>query len=291
MTRRTIALFLVLITLAAAASQLYARSFYNTAGNRFGGLCADAQMRMQRRYKNIVDDRLVEENKTAATAITLDTISLAATTYRYQLRLANLNNKQGKINKIRDSKAGINLQVTRPEWGLVFNCDELGNYHAVVLSCDNSAPFDDITDVRVMQVSVIYCSNGDITTIASTTLSKGVSLEDDLNTICVDVDELGVKVSLGKSSLIPVLETAVARPHGEVQVGYLVGPGSRVSIERAVLTIDNEKQVTATTLWTLEALDEYLANEPYVVEHVWERIEVERMNVVILNKKIIKDRI
>ena len=28
-------------------------------------------------------------------------------------------------------------------------------------------------------------------------------------------------------------------------------------------------------------LDAYLAGEPYVQEHVWERIEVERMNVVI----------
>ena len=31
------------------------------------------------------------------------------------------------------------------------------------------------------------------------------------------------------------------------------------------------------------ALDAYLANEPYVVEHVWEKIEVERLNVVIVN--------
>ena len=28
-------------------------------------------------------------------------------------------------------------------------------------------------------------------------------------------------------------------------------------------------------------LDSYLANEPYVQEHVWEKIEVERINVVI----------
>ncbi len=30
------------------------------------------------------------------------------------------------------------------------------------------------------------------------------------------------------------------------------------------------------------ALDEYLENEPYVQEHVWEKIEVERLNVVIV---------
>ena len=33
------------------------------------------------------------------------------------------------------------------------------------------------------------------------------------------------------------------------------------------------------------ALDEYLASEPYVVERVWERIEVEPMNVVIVNAR------
>ncbi len=31
-----------------------------------------------------------------------------------------------------------------------------------------------------------------------------------------------------------------------------------------------------------EELDSYLAKEPYVIEKVWEKIEVERLNVVIL---------
>jgi uncharacterized protein YciI len=31
------------------------------------------------------------------------------------------------------------------------------------------------------------------------------------------------------------------------------------------------------------ALDDYLKNEPYVVEGVWQKIEVEAMNVVLVN--------
>ena len=31
------------------------------------------------------------------------------------------------------------------------------------------------------------------------------------------------------------------------------------------------------------ALDDYLAKEPYVVEGVWQKIEVETMNVVLVN--------
>ncbi len=30
-------------------------------------------------------------------------------------------------------------------------------------------------------------------------------------------------------------------------------------------------------------LEEYLASEPYIIEHVWEKVEVEPMNVVIVN--------
>ena len=33
------------------------------------------------------------------------------------------------------------------------------------------------------------------------------------------------------------------------------------------------------------ALDEYLENEPYLVEGVWQKVEVETMNVVLLNGK------
>ena len=33
------------------------------------------------------------------------------------------------------------------------------------------------------------------------------------------------------------------------------------------------------------ALDDYLANEPYVVENVWQKIDVEVMNVVLVNRE------
>ena len=42
----------------------------------------------------------------------------------------------------------------------------------------------------------------------------------------------------------------------------------------SVLVIDFESR---------ELLDEYLATEPYITEQVWEKVEVERMNVVILD--------
>ena len=53
--------------------------------------------------------------------------------------------------------------------------------------------------------------------------------------------------------------------------GLLDGEGK---MRGSVLVLDFEDR---------SALDDYLKNEPYVVEHVWEKIEVETVNVVIMN--------
>ncbi|MCR5099049.1 MAG: YciI family protein [Lachnospiraceae bacterium] len=34
-------------------------------------------------------------------------------------------------------------------------------------------------------------------------------------------------------------------------------------------------------------LDDYLENEPYMLEHVWEKVEIEPINVVIANKELV----
>ena len=265
--------FIIVLTVLVGTLMADGKSYYNTVDNQFGGLFPDKGIRMAGRYKAIVDDRLVEENATMADAITTDMMDVISTVYRYQLRFANLNNKQGKTKSIKDPRTGGKTTITSPQWGLVFNYDEEGNYCAVVLSCDNSSPFDDIADERTMSISLVQHQGGTVKEMASTTVSKGVSLEDDLNTLCADVDEHGVRISIGKDELQTVLEASVVRPAGAVQVGYLVGPGSRVAIERAVLTIEKEDQVAVSTLWTLEALDEYLAASSDPVEGYWRYLD------------------
>lgn len=266
-------LFTIVITLLAlTGSEIQGKSFYNSSSNQFGGLFPHPAMRMAGRYKAIVDDRLVEENATMATAFTLDTMEVRSTAYRYQLRLANLNNKQGKTMSIKNPMTGKKETINATSWGLVFNDDGHG-YCAVVLSCDNSAPFDDITDQRTMLITLIQHNGSEEKELARMTLNKGVSLEDDYNTVCVDVDERSVHVSVGKDELQQVIDANVTRPAGGVQVGYFVGPGARVAIERAVLTIENENQGTTMTRWTRDALDEYLAASIDPVEGYWKYLD------------------
>ena len=53
--------------------------------------------------------------------------------------------------------------------------------------------------------------------------------------------------------------------------------------------LDDEGKMTGSVLILdfedRAALDDYLKNEPYVVEQIWEKIEVETVNVVIVNGK------
>ena len=265
--------YIIVVLILMSDLHVQGKSYYNTIENNFGGLFPNPAMRMQGRYKGIDGDRVIEENATMADASTIDTMLVRSTVYRYQLRFANLNNKQGMTRSIKNPTTGDKTNITSPQWGMIFNRDENNNYCAVVLSCNNSAPYDDISDQRSMQVTLIQRADGKVSKLATTTLTRGVSLEDDLNTLCVDVDERGVRVSIGKDDLQQVLEASVNRPAGAVRVGYLVGPGSRVAIERAVLTIENDNQVAVTSLWTLDALDEYLANSSDPLEGYWKYLD------------------
>lgn len=273
MRMRRLLIIIVAFMMVAGGFDLQGKSYYNTVQNNFGGLFPHPGMRMAGRYKAIEDDRLIEENATMATAITTDTMNITSIAYRYQLRFANLSNKQGKTMSIKNPMTGGRTDVSSPQWGLVFNYDDDGYYYAVVLSCDNSALYDDITDQRSMQICLVHCEEEGMIELAKTSLSKGVSLEDDYNNLCVDVDERQVRVSIGKEELQQVLEANITRPTGNVRVGYLTGPGSRVAVERAVLTIENENQVTTTTLWNPDALDEYLAASRDPIEGYWKYLD------------------
>lgn len=268
-------IFLASLLVMMTALEVQGKSYYNTASNSFGGLFPQgAAMTMRGRYRAIEKDCLVDENASLATAVVTDTMRIASTAYRYQLRLANHNNKQGKTFSIKDPMTGNKTTITSTQWGLVFNHDEdNGDYCAVVLSCNNSTPFDDITDQRAMQVTLVQRVGRDFIELAQATVTGGVSLEDDMNTLCVDVDERSVNVSIGKDELQQVLEASVTRPVGAVGVGYLVGPGASVAIERAVLTIASDNQVTTTTRWTRQALDEYLAQSNDPIEGYWRYLD------------------
>ena len=54
--------------------------------------------------------------------------------------------------------------------------------------------------------------------------------------------------------------------------------GDEGQVKGSVLIVDFEDRAE---------LDEYLNNEPYILESVWERVEVQMMNVVIMDGEMV----
>ncbi|MBR0130533.1 MAG: hypothetical protein IJM08_04450 [Firmicutes bacterium] len=79
----------------------------------------------------------------------------------------------------------------------------------------------------------------------------------------------------------------------EVRPRHLEGMQKRVShiIAAGGLLDENGKMKGSALIMDFESreeLDNYLANEPYVLAKVWEKIEVETINVVIAGGEFIK---
>ena len=221
-------------------------SYNNWIENRFGGLLYDSGD-----SKTIDGNLLIENNTTTKSITTIDTISInSATNYRYRLSMANLSAKQNKKKNEDTSISAEESLIENQQWGLVFNYLDNHNYYAVLLSLDYNHP-------QSMNVSLVQYHNNTVTELSSATLTKGVSLNDDMNTICVDILDDDVYVSIGNNVTKKVLESKIQRQSGIVHVGYLVGPNSRIGIEWATLseiTLDSNESTTGTNLINNESV-------------------------------------
>ena len=74
----------------------------------------------------------------------------------------------------------------------------------------------------------------------------------------------------------------------EVRPRHLEGMkklGKKIVVAGGLLDEDGKMKGSALVLDVADRaeLDEYLKNEPYVLEGVWQNIEVEKLNVVLVN--------
>ncbi|MBR5117926.1 MAG: hypothetical protein IK100_04700 [Muribaculaceae bacterium] len=263
------ALFTLTILLAAAL-HVKALTIYNTKYNNFGSI-------NHNQASNINDDFLQLNNKTSSNIIVTDTTNIDAfTNYKYYIKFANLHNKEGKTYKVTDTH-GKSKSISSTECGLVFNHTSHGCWQ-VSVSCSNSSLYNESVDSRTMTVKLIR-NDGTGTVVNQATLDSGVDLDEGYNYLGVNVEGNTITVKIGKDQLNEVLtyqltendrEAATGIP--SVKVGYFAGPGSMISIERAVLSFDDQPQFPATSLetqWTREALDRHFAASKNPYEGYW----------------------
>ena len=248
-----------------------ARTYYDTRYNNFEGL--------NRNYRLPVNGNYLqpENGTTSESLITSENSIDAFVDYKFYMRFANLHNKEGKSYKIRGAN-GVTRTVTSPECGIVFNLVGL-NYWLITARCSNTNRYDERVDRRSMTISLYKVSNGVRQVLKQVELDKGIDLYDGYNYMGVNVEGDLVKVLVGEKSLNEVMSYLLTPADKEmttgspqVMVGCYLGAGAKMSIERAVLKVDEENKVNATqfeTQWTREALDRHFEASKNPFEGYW----------------------
>lgn len=254
----------------AAMSQ--SSTFYCTRHNDFSQLRNNSTATVNGEY-------LQEGNETSKCLINLDTTTIDSySSFKYYIKFANLHNREGKTYKVKDAR-GNTSSISSTQCGLVFYYNGF-DYWSVSAHCTNSSLYNESVDVRSMTVELIHHHNGKDTIVESTTLEHGVDLHDGYNYMGVAVEENAIKVLIGKDELKEIMSHEMSEQeqiacHGiaQTQVGYFVGPGAMISLERAVLAVSSQDvEATGapiTTQWTREALDRHFESSKNPFEGYW----------------------
>ncbi len=262
-------LFLTLLMLGVGANA-QSTTTYATVYNGFASL-------HQNDKATIAGDYLQLENTLMNETIVLDTAAIDPfVSYKYYLHYANLHCREGKFYKVIDQNGKTHI-TSSPSCGLIFNY--CGNsYWQARVQCTNSNLYNESVDERCMTVELIKVIDGKHETVETAFLKKDVDLNDGYNYLCIQVDGENIVLAMGKNKLKEILrhkmtdnEKKLVQGHDALRVGYMVGPGALVSIERAVLTRSEvpNNAVELETSWTREALDRHFADSKNPFEGYW----------------------
>ncbi len=261
---------LFVLAILTALLHVQALTIYNTKYNNFETINYN-------QAATVDGDFLQLDNKSVTNAIVTDCTYIDAySSYKYYIKFANLHNKEGKSYKVTNLQ-GKSKKVTSTECGLVLNHTSHGCWR-VAVSCSNSNLYNESVDSRTMSVMLINDYNNS-TIVKQVTLDNGVELYEGYNFLGVTVENNIISVRIGKDQLKEVLsyqlttsdiETMTGIP--SVKVGYFVGSGAMISIERSVLTFNDQNQIPSINLetqWTSEALDRHFAYSKNPYEGYW----------------------
>ena len=265
---------LIFLLAACAGVQAGAFTIYNTKYNNFESINYN-------KAASVAGDFLQLDNNSTTNIVVTDSTHIDSFTgYDYYIKFANLHNKEGKSYKVTDSQ-GKSRSVVSTECGLVFNHTLLGCWR-VAVSCSNSNLYNESVDSRTMTVKLIndYCGG---TVVKQVTLDNGIDLDMGCNFLGVTVEENNISVKIGKYQLKEVLSYRLTASDIEaatgipcVKTGYFVGPGAMISIERAVLSFNDQPRFTSANLetqWTREALDRHFATSKNPYEGYWSYLD------------------
>ena len=264
-------LSLISLIIASLSCFGHTQSFYNTRYNDFATINHSQQAQVNGDFLQLTNDGDKPVIVTDTTPIDI------FDNYKYYIKFANLHNKEGKSYKVTDS-LGKSHKVSSTKCGIVFN--HVGDsYWMVTASCHNSSLYQESVDERTMTIELSKVVEGKEEVVDRITLDNGVDLDEGYNYLCAQVDGDILRIKAGKDQLKEIIthkmtgaEEQMKTGHPTMRVGYYVGPGALISIERTVLAVDESEvlpSVALETSWTVERLDKHFEESKNPYEGYW----------------------
>lgn len=216
---------------------------------------------------SIEDKKLVHSNLTDSIKFNIISIGEFESSFTFFVRIANKHNKEGKTIKTNNND-GKKLKIQQTSWGLVWNYNNPNNYYAVALNGNNTI-LNEVLDERYIEVEIFRLLNGEKRTLSKRKLSKDLNLQDGFNNILIKYDGNYTKLAIGSKKMQNIATLDISYKDSLI-VGYFVGSGAKVEIERLVTKKPESKSAKLQTSWNKAKIDNYLqTNQTDLLEGLW----------------------
>lgn len=192
--------------------------------------------------------------------------------YTYTIKLSTPNNRPGKSNTIAIDDR-MTVKTNTIIWGVALDIQPNGDMITIECESDNSKFNDELVNQRQNKLSVRAHSATHTTTLVSKTIDKGINLYDKSNILSVNAIDDKITISMGRKDVKEILSVNTKRTTNTCQAGIIIGPGTRLSIERTMLNFYRDSRMIIDTKWTKDKLDEYFSQATSPIEGYWQYLD------------------
>lgn len=263
-----ISVFLLLFLYYCKAESVYFNSL-NEFGELGKTICAH-------KYRNIsqANENLIDENISTDIAYNIYSHNLKDTDYSFEICLANMNSDEGKNYTVFEPSSDKKKRIIEPTWGVVWNYIDTNNHYKVQLQYKNSNLYD-MFDERSMNVKITRIIGGKEHTILEKSVKEFVNLYGEMNVIAIKHGSSTTTIQIGNKTIRTV--ASIDNDNLPIEqnggVGYFVGSGAKVAVNRAMLEFNERIATQLYTNWTIPSLDTHFAASKDIYEGYWEYLD------------------
>ena len=156
--------------------------------------------------------------------------------------------------------------------GIVWNYIDSNNHYGLSLDKEETG-YDDLTNKRHLLAQIYKIENGQKTILYKESLSKGISVEDNYNSVCLLYNGNDLKVQIGSKyfeTIYTIKDFPLISP---CPIGYFVGEKTKIEIRRILYNPQSDPHTANKTQYTLEELNARFQSTFDIKEGYWQYLD------------------